>query len=190
MTKKELRKEFLQRRLQLSVTEHQQLSELITRQFFASISLSSVKVLHCYLPLQSKKEPNTWLILNKIQKDYPGISVVLPKVNALTNLVEHYYFEGEHQLKESEWGIPEPDEGTVAFADEIDLVIVPLLAFDCKGNRVGYGKGFYDRFLQDCRHDCQKVGLSFFDPVDTIEDTTAFDIPLTHAVTTRQCYSF
>jgi 5-formyltetrahydrofolate cyclo-ligase len=69
-------------------------------------------------------------------------------------------------------------------------VIVPLLCFDRRGHRVGYGKGFYDRYLQKCRPDCIKAGLSFFDPVDLIDDTYADDIPLDICVTPSETFRF
>jgi len=65
----------------------------------------------------------------------------------------------------------------------IDAVLIPLLAFDNQGFRVGYGGGFYDRFLPACRPEALKVGLSFFDPVDVIEDKDQYDIPMDYCVT-------
>lgn len=190
MTKKELRKEFLQRRLSLTPAAHHELSVQLANLFLTSIDLHAIETIHCYLPLESKKEPDTWLIINRIQREFSDIRIILPKVNAVTSLVENFYFEGEHQLKQSEWGIAEPHEGARAYPEEIDLVIVPLLVFDLKGNRAGYGKGFYDRFLKECRMDCKKIGLSFFEPVDKIDDVNAFDIALTGAVTPEKIYSF
>jgi len=64
------------------------------------------------------------------------------------------------------------------------------LAFDEKGNRIGYGKGFYDRFLNECKKDVIKVGLSFFEATTTIEDTNANDIPLDFCVTPEKIYRF
>jgi 5-formyltetrahydrofolate cyclo-ligase len=72
----------------------------------------------------------------------------------------------------------------------IDLVFIPLLACDLQGNRVGYGKGFYDRFLSKCRYDVKKIGLSFFDPVDKIEDVNVFDIPLDECITPKKTWVF
>ena len=75
-------------------------------------------------------------------------------------------------------------------AQKIDLVIVPLLAFDIKGYRVGYGKGFYDKYFLKTRPNCIKVGLSFFDPVDMISDKNEFDVPLNYCVTPNKIYEF
>ena len=74
--------------------------------------------------------------------------------------------------------------------NEIDLVLVPLLAFDKNGYRVGYGKGYYDKFLSNCRPDVIKIGLSFFDAVDEIEDIDDYDLPLNFCVTPQRLYDF
>jgi 5-formyltetrahydrofolate cyclo-ligase len=67
---------------------------------------------------------------------------------------------------------------------------VPLLAFDEKGFRVGYGKGFYDRFLKQCKDGGIKIGLSYFNPIDTIEDAGEFDVPLNFCITPQKVYVF
>ena len=80
--------------------------------------------------------------------------------------------------------------GEITEPDEIDLVLVPLLAFDQEGYRVGYGKGYYDKFLSQCREDVIKIGLSFFEPVDAISDINQFDMSLNYCVTPQQVYDF
>jgi 5-formyltetrahydrofolate cyclo-ligase len=69
-------------------------------------------------------------------------------------------------------------------------VFIPLLAFDKSGHRVGYGAGYYDRFLSKCKPDCLKVGLSFFEPVDEISDADEFDVKLNHCVTPSKIWTF
>jgi 5-formyltetrahydrofolate cyclo-ligase len=104
--------------------------------------------------------------------------------------MESFYFEDFHQLKKNSWGILEPRQGVPAPPEKVDLVIVPLLAFDKLGHRVGYGKGFYDRFLKDCRSDCKKIGLSFFSPEEKIDDANPFDVPLHLALTPKEVFQF
>ena len=70
------------------------------------------------------------------------------------------------------------------------MVILPLLAFDQQGYRVGYGKGFYDKFLSGCREDCLKVGFSYFEPIETIDDCNEFDVPLDLCITPQNVYVF
>jgi 5-formyltetrahydrofolate cyclo-ligase len=73
---------------------------------------------------------------------------------------------------------------------EVDMILVPLLAYDLKGNRVGYGKGFYDRFLTNCRSGVQKVGLSYFEPLDFIEGTDSFDVMLNACINPEKIWRF
>ncbi len=94
------------------------------------------------------------------------------------------------EFANSEWGIPEPVEGYILEPTDLDIVLIPLLAFDLNGNRVGYGKGFYDRYLLNCRPDCLKIGISLFDPVEHIEDVESHDIPLDMAICPAKLYDF
>jgi 5-formyltetrahydrofolate cyclo-ligase len=178
MTKSELRKKYLDKRKQLSEGECAQLNLQLSNLFFSSVDLSFTRVLHCYLPLTKNNEPDTWIIIDRIRREFPQIRISIPRVKANGEL-ENIYFEGLHQLETTPWGIQEPKQGVITPTEKIDVVIVPLLIFDKSGQRVGYGKGFYDRFLMNCRIDCQKIGLSFFPPVEKISDTYAGDVALT-----------
>lgn len=188
MTKSELRKLHLQKRLSLNEAECLHFSRQICDQFFTHVDLDYVNIMHAYLPIEKNKEPNTWLILDRIKKEFPKIRISLPRVR--NNNLENFFFEGPYQLEKNNWGIPEPKQGVPTPSDKIDLVIVPLIAFDRRGNRVGYGKGFYDKFLKECRLDCMKVGLSFFEPVEKISDVEEYDIALTHCITPNKLYQF
>jgi 5-formyltetrahydrofolate cyclo-ligase len=90
----------------------------------------------------------------------------------------------------NEYNIPEPLDQETADPSELDLVLVPLLAFDLQGYRVGYGKGYYDRYLKACRDNCLKVGFSYFDPVESVEDANEFDVPLDLCITPHRIYVF
>lgn len=188
MKKDELRKVYLAKRKYLTENERTLLNHQLCDRFFLTIDLSFIKVIHIYLPIESKHEPDTWLIINRIQKEFPHIQLSLPKIE--DNEIESFYFEGVHQLEKNNWGIIEPKQGVFTPAEEIDLVIVPLLAFDKRGHRVGYGKGFYDRFLKECRLNCQKLGLSFFSAEDGIEETSPFDVTLSMVITPKKVYQF
>ena len=84
----------------------------------------------------------------------------------------------------------EPPGDIAILPKDIDMVFVPLLSFDKNGYRVGYGKGYYDKFLANCREDLVKVGFSFFEPVVKIEDVDGYDIPLNYCLTPENFYSF
>jgi 5-formyltetrahydrofolate cyclo-ligase len=181
MTKEQSRKLYLQKRLGLSEAEFQRLSRRLTDNFFTSVDLSFIKVLHTFLPIEKQKEINTWLIIDRIKREYPHIRLSVPKINNQTSTIESFYFEDAQQLEKNTWGIMEPKQGIPTPTDKIDAVLVPLLAFDRKGNRVGYGRGFYDKFLSTLN--CKKIGLSFFPPVQSIEGMSPQDVPIDVAVT-------
>jgi len=189
MTKEELRKVYLQKRISLSEFEYANLNTRLTGTFFNNVDLTGIQFLHSFLPLEKFKEPDTWQIINRLRSEFPEIGIYLPRVNDKTQNLESIFFEGSHLLAPSKWGIPEPVDGTPIDPEKLDMVLVPMLIFDKRGHRVGYGKGFYDKFLSSCRKDCKRVGISFFDPVDQIEGITTFDIPVDCCITPNTFYS-
>jgi len=185
MTKNDLRLDFKKRRKKIS------------RQFLANASLgianNALKIpiwdyeyYHIFLPISKNKEPDTSYLLSVLHgKDK---NIVVPKVSG--QHLKHYLLTDSTTLKNSDWDIPEPTDGIEIPVKKIDVVFVPLLAFDEEGNRVGYGKGFYDNFLTSCRPDTVKVGLSLFAAVKKITDTFEKDISLDYCVTSKKNYSF
>jgi 5-formyltetrahydrofolate cyclo-ligase len=102
----------------------------------------------------------------------------------------HYLLTDNTKLTISEYGIPEPVEGIEVPSNKADVVFVPLLAFDTKGHRVGYGKGFYDRFLMECKPDVIKIGLSFFEAEEELIAVNPTDVALDFCVTPKKVYAF
>ena len=181
MTKEELRKLYSVKRKKLSASECAFFNQKLVHHFFSSINLSQIKVIHTYLPISKNNEPGTWKIIEMIQREFPQIRISVPRV-ADDRVFENFYFEGLHQLQTSAWGIQEPKQGIKTPVEEIDMVLVPLLVIDRRGHRVGYGKGYYDRFLKTCNRDCKTIGLSFFKPVELITDTIDSDVTLNSCV--------
>lgn len=180
---------FLEKRMALNEAEYHLLNRKLCDRFFSSVNLSFVKVVHCFLPIIEKKEPDTWLILDRLQREFSHIRIAVPKVNRKSNNLDHFLFEGIGKLKTSNWGVPEPTGNIPMQIEKIDLVLVPLLAFDVTGNRIGYGKGYYDRFLTRCPRNTKRIGISFFGPVDAIE-ASADDIRLTSCITPDNFFEF
>jgi 5-formyltetrahydrofolate cyclo-ligase len=183
MTKKELRKIYLKKRMELTDAEYHRLNQQICEQFFSAVKLSGIHVIHTFLPIRKNKEVDTWLIIDRMKKAFPQVKIAIPRINNQTSQLEHYYFEDASQLKTNTWEIPEPVMGVPAPIEKIDAVLVPLLAFDKQGHRLGYGRGFYDRFLSAVRRDCLKIGLSFFEMAEKIEGIDETDIPLDLIIT-------
>jgi 5-formyltetrahydrofolate cyclo-ligase len=183
MTKDQIRKIYLQKRLQMSEGEFQILNRKLTDQFFVSVNLSFIQVLHTFLPIEKQREVNTWNIIDRVRREFPNVRVSVPKINNQTSMMDSYYFEGLHQLEKNTWGIPEPKQGIPTPIEKINAVLVPLLGFDKRGNRVGYGRGFYDKFLKMLNPDCLKIGLSLFPPVEKVNDVQPHDIPVNMVIT-------
>jgi 5-formyltetrahydrofolate cyclo-ligase len=142
---------------------------------------------HIFLSIENKKEIDTSYLLHILQgRDK---SVVVPKVDFETGAIRAILLQENTVLKPSNYGIPEPEDGIELPPDLMDIVFVPLLAYDNKGNRLGYGKGFYDKFLTQCAPSCMFIGLSLFEPEDSLPHTS-LDIPLHYCVTPKTTYKF
>lgn len=190
MQKSELRKRNLAIQKSLSVSERNDKSQRIAEIFFAGFNLSKINFLHCFLPIEKFKEINTKPIFEKLWQDFPHIKTVVPRVNFQTNEIENLLFSSETELNQNQWHIHEPLHDEVIETKQIDLVLVPLLAVDESGHRIGYGKGFYDRLLKHCRTDCLKIGLSYSAPVKEIKDAQEFDVRLDFCITPERIFRF
>lgn len=120
---------------------------------------------------------------------FPEITTVAPRVNIGTGEMDSLVYSADTEVAEGRWKISEPKGGETISPEKMDIVLVPLVCFDRHGHRVGYGKGYYDRFLSKCRPDCLKVGLSFFGPVDEISDAHGGDVRLDFCVTPDCLYA-
>ncbi|WP_397445364.1 5-formyltetrahydrofolate cyclo-ligase [Polaribacter sp. R77954] len=175
MKKHELRKIYKQKRQDLSFFEIEKLQENIYNQIY-DLDIAEVKNIHIFLTLEKFKEINTTPIINYFSNK--NIAIVVSKSDFKNNTLTHYFLEKDTKTEVNKYGIPEPINAKQVPEKEIDLVFVPLLISDAQNYRVGYGKGFYDRFLLNCRKDCKKIGLNFFKPIAKIDDIDQFDIAL------------
>lgn len=189
MHKKDLRVAYNNKRLALSQDEKTILDELMLKEL-ARLDLSRVKYLHVFLPIARRNEPDTLRMIDWLLSQYPGMSIVVPKVVGVR--MDNFLYTSEKDLVISDWGIPEPVVKGQTQVDVrlIDAVLVPLLTFDLNGHRVGYGKGFYDRFLNLCKEDVLKVGLCYFQPVNRIKDYNPFDVKLDLCITPNKTWDF
>lgn len=189
MTKAELRKLYTDKRNALSAAEYDTLNRQLLAQF-KTLDLAKVKCLHIFLPILSRKEPDTNLIIKWLQETHPQIKLVFPKTNFADNSMQSFLKDSNLRLAVNSHGITEPVSGTEVDPKEIDMIILPLLCFDQHGYRVGYGKGFYDRFITQCCENVQLVGLSFFEPVDEISDVNQYDKKMQMCVTAERVWEF
>lgn len=187
MEKSRLREKYLRLRKTLS-------SETISAESIKiannslSLSIWDYQYYHIFLPIENKNEVDTSYILSILQgKDK---EIIISKSDFSNHTLKHILLTDGTRLKISEYGIPEPENGVEVDASIIQVIFIPLLAYDRIGNRVGYGKGFYDRFLEKCDSKSIKIGLSFFEPELLIEEATKFDIPLDYCITPNSVYNF
>ena len=183
MTKAELRKLYLEKRASLPLADASVMSGRIAQRFFDNLDLDRVRTVHAFIRMPKFNEIDTSAIYFRLWRDRPDIVTVAPRTDRDPGEIESVVFDRSTDWSENRWAVREPLEGDVVPPAKIDVVLVPLLCFDTQLQRVGYGKGFYDRFLSHCRPDCLKVGLSYFPPIDEISETGRHDIKLDICIT-------
>lgn len=191
MKKNDFRNLYKQQRLQLSITQIQKLDDLLLIQF-QKLAIDIPALIMTYSPIKKLNEFDPQPITDYCYFKNPGQQLFYPVIvekgeNAEMSAV---IVDDDTVFDTNKYGIDEPVDGIDMFASEIDMVIVPLLCFDKKGNRIGYGKGYYDRFLKRCRKDCLKIGFSYFDNVDKIDDINQHDVRLDYCITPHSIYTF
>lgn len=185
MSKDALRKKYIQLRQTLSISEVEEKSLKLANKLL-ELHIWDQETFHIFLTISEQKEIKTEYILQIIYgKD---ANAVVPKVDGAE--LKHFLLTDTTKLKLSKWGIPEPTNGIPVDVQNIDVVFIPLLAYDMAGHRIGYGKGFYDKFLSKCKDDVIKVGLSFFEPENQLIEASAHDVKLDYCVSPEKCYKF
>src|SRR5690554_1312838 len=187
MTKAELRKTYKLKRQELSIESIEDLSLQVANKLL-TLPIWDYSFYHLFLSIKEQKEINTDYILNILSgKDK---NIVVSKSDFSTGKMDHFLLTDNTIIKKNTYNIPEPIDGIEIPSQKIEVVFVPLLAFDEEGHRVGYGKGFYDRFLAECKPKTLKIGLSFFEAETKIKDVFDSDIALDYCVTPKQVYRF
>jgi 5-formyltetrahydrofolate cyclo-ligase len=187
MLKKELRPKYKVVRQNLTTTEIENLSLAIANEI-VKLPIWDKTYFHIFLSITEHKEVDTEFILHLLAgKDK---EIVISKSDFETREMTHFLLTDNTRIKKNEYNIPEPVDGLEVPATKIDVVFVPLLAFDKKGHRVGYGKGFYDKFLSECKPETIKIGLSFFEPEESISDVFESDVLLDYCVTPHGVWAF
>ena len=190
MTKSELRKIYLEKRASRSPFEIDLTSRAIADRFFKTVDLTDVKKLHTFIRVARTHELDTSRIYYRLWRDRADIETYAPRIELGGTKMENVFFHAASDLVENRWGIREPDGDQTAEPNDFDVILVPLLAFDSFGHRVGYGKGYYDRFLAKCRPDCLKVGLCAFAAETKIDDIHEADIKLDLCLTPNETIRF
>jgi 5-formyltetrahydrofolate cyclo-ligase len=189
MLKKEARKKYKEKRANLSEAERSRLDDLMLIQFQTAHLPFLGTLLSCW-PIEENNEPNTHLFTEFLKFRNPELKICYPVSDFDTMTMQAVSTGIDTPFEKNNLNIYEPDKGELIHVKEIDMILVPLLAFDKNGYRVGYGKGFYDIYLAQCRNDCIKAGFSYFGPVDSIDDRNEFDVSLNLCITPQNVYVF
>ena len=187
MNKKELRTKYKALRSQLSEEDLEEMSLAIANKVL-TLPVWEKTYFHIFLPIAEQKEVNTEFILHLLSgKDK---EIIVSKSDFETREMTHFLLTDNTKIKKNQYNIPEPVDGLEVPSRKIEVVFVPLLAFGKTGHRAGYGKGFYDKFLSECQAETIKIGLSFFEAEEKIEDVFESDVKLDYCVTPNAVYQF
>lgn len=187
MFKKDLRKKYKALRQQLSEAQIEDKSLAIANRLL-QLDIWNHTYFHLFLTIEEQKEVDTEFVLQILAgKDK---EIVVAKCDFDTLAMTHFLLTDNTKFQKNQYNIFEPVDGIEVPPSKLDVVFVPLLAYDSNGNRVGYGKGFYDKFLSHCKEEVIKVGLSFFEPEESITDVSPNDIRLDYCVTPETIHKF
>ena len=187
MLKSEIRALFKEKRKGLSFLEINRSSKQITDLILKKFDFKNKKV-SIFLPIEKHKEFDSYPLLEELI--IQGAIPIISKSNFEDCSLSLFRYENISQLEVNAFGIPEPKYGEIVSELLLNIVFVPLLAVDKMGNRVGYGKGFYDKLLAKCNPECLFIGISLFDEFVKIDDINSFDVPLNSCFTPNCYYEF
>jgi 5-formyltetrahydrofolate cyclo-ligase len=188
MDKESLRTAYKTLRKSLTLEEVAVKSDKITKSFFEYLSQKpDIRHIHVFFSIRRFNEVDTFPLFFKLQE--MGYSLYTSEVNGLKDALETLYISDVRDFMLDSWGIPMPLGARSAEPFSIQMVLIPLLAYDRSGNRLGYGKGYYDKFLATLDSNVLKVGLSFFPPEGQIPSDT-HDVGLDICITPDQIHLF
>jgi 5-formyltetrahydrofolate cyclo-ligase len=183
-----IRAYFKERRNQLSGGELQEASQKIAAlvKEFCDCHIG-MNHFHIFFPIKRLQEIDTYLIRAILESRNKAIYT--SRINPISTEMETVLIEKQTEFEPDRYGIPVPKILKLVSSKSIQVVFTPLLAVDTLGNRIGYGKGHYDRFFEKLDHKVLKVGLSIFEPIKMIPKES-FDIPLDYCITPENTFSF
>ena len=184
MRKAELRSYYLNKRKTLSADEVISFSCKIFDQFKLNFLLKEGMKIHIFLSIGKFKEIDTRSFIQELFQQ--NIRVFVPRLKG--NEQETVEITPNSQYVTNSLGIDEPI-GESSSVIDFDYILVPLVYCDFTGNRIGYGKGFYDKFFKKISPS-KKIGLSIFSPNKLISDANDFDVRLDYLVTPTAVLSF
>ena len=180
MNKNELRKKYLE--LRKNIIDRKQKEEEIFNKLINSFEYNSSRVIALYYSLKS--ETDTIKLIEYSLKNKK--IVLLPRVNG--DDMDFYEINSLDHLVKSRFGVMEPLETLPFDKKEIDLIVVPGVCFDKMLNRIGFGKGYYDKYLSDYHK--ESIGICFEEQITSEIKSEKTDIKLKKIITDKNIYSW
>ncbi len=180
--KKVIRKKLRKKRRDISDTDFSKWSDKIISKLKGQREYKTARIIHAYVSMNDRREVNTHSLIREILHEPKQLVVPVTQFNS--GNLRHFYLESYNKLKRNKWGVLEPEDGEECPVEKIELVIIPMVGGDEQGYRIGYGGGFYDRFLENIT--CPKIGLCFEQNMVDELPTEPFDARLDKIITEKR----
>ncbi|MCW9712094.1 5-formyltetrahydrofolate cyclo-ligase [Aliifodinibius salicampi] len=177
-----IREELRKNRRDISDANFREWSDKIISKLKDQREYKTARIIHAYVSMNDRREVNTHSLILEILNEQK--KMVVPVTQFKAGNLRHFYLESYNELKPNKWGVLEPEGGEECPIEKIELVIVPMVGGDEQGYRIGYGGGFYDRFLEDIT--CPKIGLCFEQNMVDELPIEPFDIALDKIITEKR----
>lgn len=188
MDKGAIRNLYIRKRRELKREDIRRYSEQITEYLLEFLHENPhLKHIHLFLPIDRFHEVDTYPLFYKLQVQ--GFHLYTSAVNKEKDNLDTLDITDIREFKSDSWGIPVPVGANPGKPESIQVVLIPLLAYDLRGFRIGYGKGYYDKYLSSMSQEVLKIGISFFPPMDELPKEN-HDVPLDLCVTPEGRLSF
>lgn len=180
VSKEEVRAQLRSRRAGISESDYYNLSAGIISVLKQQPEYTNARIIHCYVSMNERREVNTHPLLRTMLEEKK--EVVVPSMDHEKKALRHFTLSSFNQLEPGKWGVLEPGEGGKPHNPSgFELVIVPMVGGDERGHRVGYGGGYYDRFLKKVQ--CPTIGLCFEQNIVSSLPAENYDVPLDKIIT-------
>jgi 5-formyltetrahydrofolate cyclo-ligase len=182
MNKKDLREKIITKRNSLSQEQIKKLSDKIFNQLYSSPIYNEAATIMSYVSIE--KEIFTHNFIKEAMED--GKKILIPVTRpAKKEIILSHLIDFNKDLEMGHWGLLEPKKETLRLqsSEILDLILVPGLAFTENGHRLGYGGGYYDRFLSSLTKPVTTISLAFkFQIIETLP-IESFDVPVDYILT-------
>lgn len=186
-SKKEYREEVLTMRSEVAIDVRNQWDEIIFNKLINSYYYKNYSTIFTFVSF--KDEVDTHKFIEHALRN--GKKICVPKVPSKKEGMKVYFINNFEDLKKGYFDILEPVEGCIeASPEEIDFILMPGVAFDRQGNRIGYGAGFYDRFLSQLKNQVPKIALAYDFQVYEEVPNDEFDVRIDGIITEKEFITF